>query len=205
MTSTIPIRWRVVLVAWLLAGTLAFAQPSVEPLAAAVDAVNMTVSDLNRAVDFYTRVLYFEKISDTEVAGESFEHLEGVFGLRMRVARLRLGDEYIELTEYLAPKGFLFRVSCAVTTGPFSISPSSSLTWTKLMPGFVRTRLSTLPQDRSVFLIGIRMPRAYVLSTSKIPTDIRWKSSPFPPTKARKSGIAGRTSCSWVSITPRSW
>ncbi|HMC74755.1 MAG TPA: VOC family protein, partial [Terriglobales bacterium] len=105
MTSTIPIRWRVVLVAWLLAGTLAFAQPSGEPLASAVDAVNMTVSDLDRAVDFYTRVLYFEKISDTEVAGESFEHLEGVFGLRMRVARLRLGDEYIELTEYLAPKG----------------------------------------------------------------------------------------------------
>src|SRR6185437_7964839 len=45
------------------------------------------------------------KISDTEVAGESFEHLEGVFGLRMRVARFRLGDEYIELTVYLAPKG----------------------------------------------------------------------------------------------------
>ena len=33
------------------------------------------------------------------------EHLEGVFGLRMRVVRMRLGDEFIELTEYLAPKG----------------------------------------------------------------------------------------------------
>jgi len=28
-----------------------------------------------------------------------------VFGLRMRVVRMRLGDEFIELTEYLAPKG----------------------------------------------------------------------------------------------------
>src|SRR3974377_2229522 len=45
------------------------------------------------------------RVSDTEVAGESYEHLEGVFGLRMRVVRMRLGDEFIELTEYLAPKG----------------------------------------------------------------------------------------------------
>jgi len=50
-------------------------------------------------------VLTFEKVSDTEVASENYEHLEGVFGLRMRVVRMRLGDEFIELTEYLAPKG----------------------------------------------------------------------------------------------------
>src|SRR5882672_11452567 len=70
-----------------------------------VDAIGITVSDMDRAVDFYSRVLTFEKVSDTEVAGESYEHLEGVFGLRMRVVRMRLGDEFIELTEYLAPKG----------------------------------------------------------------------------------------------------
>src|SRR3974377_1118375 len=45
------------------------------------------------------------RVSDTEVAGESYEHLEGVFGVRMRVVRMRLGEEFIELTEYLAPKG----------------------------------------------------------------------------------------------------
>ncbi len=60
---------------------------------------------MDRAVDFYSKVLTFEKVSDTEVAGENFEHLEGVFGLRMRVVRMRLGEEFIELTEYLAPKG----------------------------------------------------------------------------------------------------
>ncbi|MGE5275678.1 MAG: VOC family protein [Acidobacteriota bacterium] len=70
-----------------------------------LDSVGMTVSDLDRAVDFYTKVLTFEKVSEVEVAGESYERLEGVFGLRMRVARLRLGDEAIELTEYLAPRG----------------------------------------------------------------------------------------------------
>jgi len=70
-----------------------------------VDAIGITVSDMDRAVDFYSKVLTFAKISDTEVAGDDYEHLEGVFGLRMRVVRMRLGDEFIELTEYLAPKG----------------------------------------------------------------------------------------------------
>ena len=76
-----------------------------DPLVQGVDAVGITVSDMDRAMEFYSKVLTFEKISDTGVAGENYEHLEGVFGLRMRVVRMRLGDEFIELTEYLAPKG----------------------------------------------------------------------------------------------------
>jgi len=71
----------------------------------AVDSIGMTVDDMDRAVEFYTRVLTFEKVSDTEVAGREYELLEGVFGARARIVRLRLGDETIELTEYLAPKG----------------------------------------------------------------------------------------------------
>lgn len=71
----------------------------------AVDAIGMTVSDMDRALDFYTNVLTFEKISDVEVAGDEYEHLLGVFGLRIRVARLQLGGEFIELTDYLAPEG----------------------------------------------------------------------------------------------------
>jgi catechol 2,3-dioxygenase-like lactoylglutathione lyase family enzyme len=75
------------------------------PLVSAVDSIGMTVSDLDRSVEFYSQVLSFEKVSETEVAGPAYEHLEGVFGLRMRIARMRLGDEFIELTEYLAPRG----------------------------------------------------------------------------------------------------
>jgi catechol 2,3-dioxygenase-like lactoylglutathione lyase family enzyme len=71
----------------------------------AVDAVGMTVSDADRAVAFYTTVLSFTKVSDVEVAGEDYERLQGVFGLRMRVVRLRLGSEQLVLTEYLAPRG----------------------------------------------------------------------------------------------------
>ena len=70
-----------------------------------IESVGMTVSDLDRAVEFYTKVLCFEKLSEREVAGESYEHLEGVFGMRARIALLRLGEETLEVTEYLAPKG----------------------------------------------------------------------------------------------------
>ncbi len=65
----------------------------------------MTVSDMDASVGFYSQILSFEKVSDTEVTGEDYERLQGVFGLRMRVVRMRLGDEFIDLTEYLAPKG----------------------------------------------------------------------------------------------------
>lgn len=71
----------------------------------AVDTIGMTVSDMDRAVRFYTDVLSFEKQSDIEVAGREYELLTGVFGARMRVVRMRLGDESIELTEYLTPRG----------------------------------------------------------------------------------------------------
>ena len=70
-----------------------------------VDAIGFTVSDMDRAVAFYTGVLPFTKISDREASGRSYELLTGVFGARSRVVRLRLGNETIELTELLAPKG----------------------------------------------------------------------------------------------------
>lgn len=70
-----------------------------------VERVGLTVSDADRAVEFFSKVLSFEKVSDVEVAGSEYERLQGVFGLRMRVVRMKLGDEVIELTEYLTPKG----------------------------------------------------------------------------------------------------
>lgn len=70
-----------------------------------VESVGFTVSDMDKALDFYTRVLPFEKESDVETWGAEFEHLSGVFGARVRVVRLKLGDETLELTEYLTPQG----------------------------------------------------------------------------------------------------
>jgi catechol 2,3-dioxygenase-like lactoylglutathione lyase family enzyme len=64
----------------------------------------MTVSDMDRSVAFYS-ALTFQKVSDIEVLGEQYEHLEGVFGARMRIVRMQLGNEFVDLTEYLAPRG----------------------------------------------------------------------------------------------------
>jgi Lactoylglutathione lyase and related lyases len=70
-----------------------------------IESVGFTVSDMDRAVDFYTRVLPFKKTSDAEIWGADVETLSGVFGARVRVVRLQLGDETLELTEYLTPQG----------------------------------------------------------------------------------------------------
>lgn len=93
---------RALLLACVLLSATAWAG---EPRIRAVDAVGMTVADMNRAVDFYTRLLGCTSVSDVEVAGGAYEQLRDVFPIRMRVVRLRLGEEHLELTEYLAPRG----------------------------------------------------------------------------------------------------
>jgi catechol 2,3-dioxygenase-like lactoylglutathione lyase family enzyme len=65
----------------------------------------MTVSDLDRSVAFYEKVLDFRKVLEEEDAGAPYEALTGVFALRTRTARVRLGSECLDLTEYLGPKG----------------------------------------------------------------------------------------------------
>ncbi|MEO0377185.1 MAG: VOC family protein, partial [Cyanobacteria bacterium P01_A01_bin.17] len=70
-----------------------------------VTSIGMTVSDMDQSIAFYRDVLSFKPISDVEVFGTEYERLQGVFGLRMRVVRMQLGQETIELTEYLTPKG----------------------------------------------------------------------------------------------------
>jgi catechol 2,3-dioxygenase-like lactoylglutathione lyase family enzyme len=95
-----------VLLALVLLRAASLAAASSEPaLVLGVQGAGFTVSDLDRAVEFYTNVLTFEKVSESEVWGEQQERLQGVFGVRMRVARMRLGEEFLELTEYLAPRG----------------------------------------------------------------------------------------------------
>jgi len=92
--------------ATLAASPLSPAASGAAPLqVTAVDVVGLTVSDMDRAVAFYTGVLPFVKVSDEEFSGRQYELLSGVFGARSRVVRLRLGTEDIELTEFLAPRG----------------------------------------------------------------------------------------------------
>ena len=53
-----------------------------------VDAIGITVSQMDRSVRFYTQVLGFKKISDQEVYGEPYEELQGIFGVRMRIVQI---------------------------------------------------------------------------------------------------------------------
>ncbi len=70
-----------------------------------IGAVGITVSQVDRSVKFYSEVLGFKKVSDVELYGTSYEQLQGIFGLRMRVVGMQLGDEHIELTGYLTSGG----------------------------------------------------------------------------------------------------
>jgi len=70
-----------------------------------VAAIGITVKDMNRAEKFYEEVLGFKKIADQEYSGAAYEKLEGIFGLHSRVVKLQLGDEFIELTDYLTAGG----------------------------------------------------------------------------------------------------
>jgi len=89
----------------IVAGLMAFAPQARAQLVRAVDAIGIIVSDMDRALDFYTKALSFSVVSDREVAGPPWERLTGVFGARLRIARLTLGDETIELIQYLTPAG----------------------------------------------------------------------------------------------------
>ncbi len=95
------------LAAWTLTVDVLRAGPAetAAAIAQAVDAVGMTVSDMDRSIAFFSTVLTFQKVSDVEVSGAEVDRLQGVFGVRMRVVRMRLVDEQIELTEYLTPRG----------------------------------------------------------------------------------------------------
>ena len=84
----------------LTLATAAFAEP---PAVMSVAAIGMTVSDMDRSIAFYSDVLAFKKISDVEVDGEEYDRLWGVFGLRARVVRMRLGEQKLELIQFLSP------------------------------------------------------------------------------------------------------
>lgn len=97
-------RLRTGAVALLILLTLACA-PARAQLAEGVQSVGITVSDMDRAVAFYRDVLTFRPIADREVAGDAVEHLMGVFGARLRIVTLGLGQERIDLIQFLSPPG----------------------------------------------------------------------------------------------------
>lgn len=69
-----------------------------------IRAIGLTVSNVDRAQNFYINALGFEPVSD-RLQGKEYSDLEGIPETNIRIVTLRLGDERIELMQYLNATG----------------------------------------------------------------------------------------------------
>ena len=65
----------------------------------------LTVSDMDRSVTFFEQALGFKKVNDKTIVDRNYDYLTGVFGTRVRNVQLKLGDESIELEQYVSRGG----------------------------------------------------------------------------------------------------
>jgi catechol 2,3-dioxygenase-like lactoylglutathione lyase family enzyme len=71
-----------------------------------IDHTAVVVSDTDRSLEFYTNALGLRVAGTAENHGAEQEHLNQVFGARLRITALRAGrGPGIELLEYIAPPG----------------------------------------------------------------------------------------------------
>ena len=66
-----------------------------------IKTIGFTVGDIERAANFFANVLQFEKVADFRVVGTEYDALVGVFNANMRIVQMRLGEQIIELTQYV--------------------------------------------------------------------------------------------------------
>ena len=89
----------------LLALALSLVASTVFAQAREIRGFALTVSNLDEAVAFYEQALGFRKVGERTVSERAHDELTGVFGTRVRTARLQLGAEFIELDQYVAAAG----------------------------------------------------------------------------------------------------
>jgi catechol 2,3-dioxygenase-like lactoylglutathione lyase family enzyme len=70
-----------------------------------IDSIGLTVGDLNHELAFYTNTLPFELVSVCDLSGEAEDSLLNLTHAKVRVAKLKLGDESLVLTQHLIEKG----------------------------------------------------------------------------------------------------
>jgi len=68
-----------------------------------IKTIGFTVGDIERAANFFVNVLQFEKLADFRVVGSEYDALVGVFNSNMRIVQLNLGEQTIEITQYVSP------------------------------------------------------------------------------------------------------
>ncbi|MEZ6243120.1 MAG: VOC family protein [Phycisphaerales bacterium] len=74
----------------------------------AITGVAITVSDLDDSIRWYTSVLDAELVSESTLEGDDFSRLTGMFAASARAATLRIGNERLDLIEFLTPRGRAF-------------------------------------------------------------------------------------------------
>jgi catechol 2,3-dioxygenase-like lactoylglutathione lyase family enzyme len=70
-----------------------------------VGPICITVKEMAPSLNFYTNVLQFKHIGTEDFYGENHEQLFGKFGIHYKIAHLQLGDEYVDLIDYLTGGG----------------------------------------------------------------------------------------------------
>jgi catechol 2,3-dioxygenase-like lactoylglutathione lyase family enzyme len=70
-----------------------------------VDKVSIVVSNLDKSVKFYEQTLGFKQIGSDTLIGEGYEKLFNLFGMNAVVAHLQLGDEKLDLIDFLTAGG----------------------------------------------------------------------------------------------------
>lgn len=89
----------VVVILWFIPNVI-FAQSAEK-----VESVSITVSDLDKSIRFFNDVLSFETVSVNTLNNQGLNDLLGLDydGLKVRKGTMRLGEEIIELIEYVQP------------------------------------------------------------------------------------------------------
>jgi catechol 2,3-dioxygenase-like lactoylglutathione lyase family enzyme len=82
-----------------------FCAPPILARALEIKNITLTVGDLDRAIAFYESALGFRTVARRLIADRDEDYARGVFAARIESATLSLGDETIELEQYLAPPG----------------------------------------------------------------------------------------------------
>jgi catechol 2,3-dioxygenase-like lactoylglutathione lyase family enzyme len=175
---TLPMAWLFDVPAW-----------AVEPPVRGVDSVAMTVANIDASRAFFERVLDFEFVSDAEVSEDPYERLYGIFGLRLRTITLKLGDERLQLQQFIAPLGRPFPVEAKANDRSFQhvaiIVSDMDRAFARLREAHVHFASSS-PQVLPAYIAGaagiaafyFRDPDGHFLEILHFPSDkgdVKWR------------------------------
>lgn len=82
-----------------------FHHPFEKPLVNEVAGFTLTVDNMDTSLEFYTKLLHFRKISEFTLSGKDLDKLFHLSDVKVRIVKLLLGQESLELIEFLQPKG----------------------------------------------------------------------------------------------------